>query len=445
MRVETSLLERVNPKRTGTLSTGVLALLALTLLATPPAQAQTPPLDDPFPRLEDPVQWGPFLVSRSFSIDNIGYDNNVFLVSEEEDRPKESDFVVRLGPEIQAQLEFGSRMALTLRDKLTGEFWAEFSDLNSFSNDFEAQYDLLLGRVLLTSEGRWNSSFGRARSESDERTRLRRTNLRQRLIWYTTAKTDVTVSYASLATRYSDEETQFRVDPDGDGTAELVDIGTALNRDTDEVTAEIGWRPRNRTRFLVGYSEREQDFVVDTEGRDAEETRVYVGAQFRPTAYVSGRIEIGRAELETTEQSPVFDYAPYEGTYSDTRVVYRPTGASRFTVQYGQEARFSTYDRNLYYEDTERSIGMEVYLGRWFGVQAGYSLRDLEYPEENTVSEPIGERREDTIDDAYGGLLFRLPRGLQVGIRVGRRVRDSNVRFARDEQNYLETSGSFRF
>jgi hypothetical protein len=423
----------------------VLAILICNTLASSPSLAQVPTRDEPFPQIREARRWGPFYVSRSFAIDNIGYDNNVFLVGEEEDRPTESDFVVRLGPEIQAQLKLGHRMALTLRDKLTGEFWAEFTELNSISNDFEGQYDVLLGPVLLTSQGRWNTSFGRARSESDERTRRRSTNLEQRLIWFITPKTDITVTYEARNIRYSDEESSFLVDPDGDGTAERVDIETALNRDTDETRAELGWRPRNRTRFMIGYSSRDQDFLSDQAGRDADETRVYVGAEFRPSAYISGRVEIGRAELKSTDAATGFDYEPYEGTYSDTSLVYRPTGSTRISLGYEQEARFSTYDRNLYYEFTDQSLSVETYLGNWFGVQGGYSRRDLEYPEPNSISQPLGERREDTIDRYYGGLLFRLPRGLELGIRVGRRIRDSNVPFVRDEQNFLETSGSFRF
>jgi hypothetical protein len=417
--------------------------LLVGILSPATAWGQTPTPDDPFPRIEDARRWGPFFVYRTFSIDNIGYDNNVFLVSEEEDRPKETDFVVRMGPEIEAQLLIGSRMALTLRDKLTGEFWAEFTELNSFSNDFEGQYDLLLGRILLTTRGRWNTSFGRPSSEFDERTRRKQTDLEQRAIWFITPKTDLQVSAEANRTRYSDEESRFLVDPDGDGTGELVTIETALNRDTSEVKAELGWRPRNRTRFLIGYSFQDQDFLSDEAGRDAEETRVYVGAEFRPSAYISGRIEVGRAELESAEQQ--FDYTPYEGTFSDTNLVYRPTGSTRVSLGYAQEARFSTYDRNLYYEYSERQIAIETFPGNWLGFQLGASRRDLEYPEPNTVSQPIGERREDTIDDYYGGILFRLPRGLQLGIRFGRRERDSNVRFARDEQAYVQTTGSFRF
>jgi hypothetical protein len=422
---------------------GGLSLLLVLLLAPMLAEAQTPTVDDPFPTIREARRWGPFFVYRTFSIDNIGYDNNVFLVSEEDDRPKETDFVVRMGPEIQAQLLIGSRMALTLRDKLTGEFWAEFTELNSFSNDFEGQYDILLGRILLTTKGRWNTSFGRPSSEFDDRTRRKRTDLEQRAIWFITPKTDLQVSATVARTRYSDEESRFLIDPDGDGTGQRVTIETALNRDSNEVAAELGWRPRNRTRFLVGYSFEDQDFVSDEAGRDAEEMRVYVGAEFRPSAYISGRIEVGRSELDSSEDR--FEYEPYEGTFSDTNLVYRPTGSTRVSLGYSQEARFSTYDRNLYYEYTQREIAIETFPGNWLGFQLGASRRDLDYPEPNSVSAPIGERRADTIDDYYGGLLFRLPRGLQMGIRVGRRDRDSNVRFARDEQTYLQTTGSFRF
>jgi hypothetical protein len=438
MRLETSLETLL--RRPG-LAGALVACIALA--CTGPAFAQTPTLDEPFPEVRDARRWGPFFVYRTLAIDNIGYDNNVFLVSEEQGVEEESDFVIRLGPEIRAQLLVGSRMALTVRDKLSGEFWRKFTELNSTSNEFDGQYDILLGRVLLTTAGRWNTSFGRPNSEVDERTRRRMTNAGQRAIWFLTPKTDLTVEFENRKTRYSDADFRYLIDPDGDGTAQIVSIETALDRDTDDLSAEFGWRPANRTRFLVGYSKQDQDFVSDEAGRDAEETRVYIGAEFRPSAYLSGRIRVGRAELENVD--PRFTYKPYDGTYSDTDLVYRPTGSTRFTLGYEQEVRFSTYDRNLYYELSDQSFGIETYFGNWLGAQVGVSRQDLEYPEPNTVSAPIGERRSDTIDDYYAGFLFRLPRGVQMGIRFGRRDRDSNVVFARDTQNYVQTTGSFRF
>lgn len=430
-----------------------LAVLALVLLGWGGAAfAQTPTRDDPFPRIEGGRRWGPFLVDLSFRIDNIGYDDNVFLV-EPDDPNRETAYVVQLGPEIRAQTQFGPRVALTIHDKLSGEVFFGVDGINAINNELDGQLDIALGALLLTSKGRTDTTRQRPSSEVDERVRRDLLSFEQTARFFLSSSTDISATFLRDEIEYTDpdQDQRYFIDPDGDGTvvdADGVSIGEALDYTKDEVRGEIGFRPMGRARLFLVYTYREFDFS-EVAQRDSEETRYAGGIEFRPAARLSGRLVLGQATLENTEPGLESKPEPYDDLYGDVRLTYRPTGRARATARYERDAQFSTFERNFYFENELASLELEWYLGSRWGVQAGGTRRKLDWPEPTTISRnengETGFLRSDQIDDVYGGLLFSFRSGLTLGLRFGRRERDSNLISARDEQNYVQTTGSITF
>ena len=120
------------------------------------------------------------------------------------------------------------------------------------------------------------------------------------------------------------------------------------------------------------------------------------------------------------------------------------TGATKITGKVERDVRFSTWENNLYYEYRLRSVNVDSFLGSVWGVQAGWSLRKLDWPEEGTIN-LVGECRHDEIEDTYVGVLVRLPAGVDLGLRFGVRDRTSNIPWAMDRQNYIMTTGRYTF
>jgi len=406
------------------------AALGVILLAlVGPTAAQTPTRNEPFPLILEGRRWGPFLVEPSFAIDNIGYDSNVFLTPP--GVPARSDYVVRLGPELHAQLRLGHRMALTLRDRLQGELFVSTPRLNHADNEFEGQFDTLLGPVLLTAEGQWSTLRFRPNSAEDARSRQDRRNVRFSARLFLGARTDFVVSTERQRLRYSDP------DPGGELIAERLD----RNERVDEL--EIGWRLSSGTRLFGRLRSIDHDFVIDTEGRDARERRSVVGIALRPSSRLDGELRVGRVDLE----SRTGRFHSFSGAISSLSTTYRPTGRSRFRLSGKRDVVFSTFFGNLYFEEEKIELAAETYLGRLFGVQAGLSRSRLDFPETTAqrFENPADTRRLDRISNSYAGILLRLGRETSISVRYGRRVRDSNVVGLDDVQNYVSTSTSFSF
>ncbi|MBP7147041.1 MAG: outer membrane beta-barrel protein [Acidobacteria bacterium] len=438
----------------------VLLAGVFVLAALAPAAAQTPTRDRPFPVIREARRWGPFLVDPSFVIDNIGYDDNVYFAPtnvDDADRPRESDFVVRMGPDIRAQLQFGPRVALTFRDRASGEVFLSHSNLNHLDNTLEGQFDVLLGPLLLTAKGRLLTAEDRPYSELVDRTKREEQGASIGARLFLTPRVDLGGSVGTVDTTYHDPNrfyTIFAPDPDGDGTvAVTTTIDQALDRSRTETQADIGWRPRGRVRLFLAYKEREVDFETNVEGvsRDSREEQQMAGLEFATDAYLSGRLIYGRSELNAVDSAGL--YRPFDGPVSDTELTYRPTGATRIRARYLRDIGFSTYLGNLYFEDTQRRLEMDVYTaGRW-GFQVGASRQNTDYPEPGSYVEGPGNTavidpdafREDEITDYYGGLIFSLRGGLQLGLRYGVRDRDSTDPFAVERQHYITTTGSYSF
>lgn len=408
-------------------------LLMLTGAALPLARAQTPTRSDPFPKIQNGRRFGPFLIDPGFTINNIGYDDNVFLVSDEElrrggRRPRESDYILSLGPDIALQTRLGRRFALTVKDNLTGEIFLKHASLNHADNDIDVQFDALLGPLLFTTSGTANSVRERPNNDSDSRARRRQNAVAQAVRLFLGPSIDLSAKFKRSRLRYTDDDDAA--------------VGERLDRETKETTGELGWRPNRTLRLFARVRRREDDFannaIPGIGMRDAIDRRTVFGVEFRPSSVVSGTVNVGRATLDPTNRARI----PFDGTVGEVSLTYRMTGATRMTLGSTRDVVFSLFDTNVYYRTDQRALEVDCYIGERWGVQAGASRDKLTYPE---FTPSIGAQRRDHIKNLYAGFLLRLTGGLELGLRYGRRSRDSNDPFAVDKQSYVSTTGSFLF
>jgi hypothetical protein len=413
------------------------------------AWGQIPTRTEPFPQLPNARRVGPFLLDPRFTIYNIGYDNNIFLAPENaaeigSARSVESDVVVSFGPSLEGQIRFGQRVALTFKDRLQAEVFLTNSSLNHVDNSLETQFDLLVGPLLLTTTLDDQDSEQRPNSEIDERPQLDLRRLAQTARLFLGAQFDFVAKVSETRYRLSDPN-----DPN---------IGVRLNRDSSEAFVELGWLPRSQLRFFVRRSDRDDDFVLDADDTvlargnvDSEDRRSLFGVELRPRGSISGKIMLGSARMKPTSSFGAL--APFDGSVYDATVAYRPSGRSRLTLEAHREPVFSIAPNNFHFVREGESLSVNWYLGARWGIQAGTDRERLIFPEPYDVrvinsdgsSSLVRIERSDEIDNYYAGALFRMSSGFELGLRVGRRQRDSEDPFARDNQSYVSTTGSYYF
>jgi hypothetical protein len=280
---------------------------------------------------------------------------------------------------------------------------------------------------------------------------------------------DVSASAREVRIRYSNPQRTYTVliPENGDPNVVLaapVPVDQALDRDRLSGRGEIGWRPRGSIRFYLAYERADLDFTYNqltgvsggaafdiAAPRDATGRRWLFGINFNPLARLSGTLEVGKATIEPVD--PDSGYQPFDGPVGVGTLTWRPSGATRVTFSYERDATVSIFENNLYYESTARSLDLEYFFGRRWGVQGGIGRDRLFFPEKSpdVIKFPNGSegegfapgvRRRDTIDDVYVGVMTRIVGNFQIGLRYGVRDRTSNDPFAEDRQPYLVTTGS---
>lgn len=427
--------------------TYLLALAgAVSCLAAAPGVAATPTPDRWFPEMRDATRWGPFLVDPSFSLDNLGYDGNIFLAPRDPKRRAElgvelkSDYIVRLGPEVTAQTRVSERIVVTLHDKAAYEAFLDTSSLNSLSNVFDAQVDVLFGPLLLTSKGAAQNTKWRPNSEQRARVRQRSETLEQTARLFVGPFTDAAAWVRRDTFQFTNPDQLFYGDTDFDGS---LTIGQKLDRTTDTFGAEVGWRPGAAVRLFGRYTRSEATFKFSALRRDSEEKRRMVGVEFRSTTRLTGSAMVGRARLTNKDANTT--YIPFDGTVWQAELAYRPTGTTRLQGRYERQLQYSTYQSNLYFRDIHRAISFETYLGSFWGITAGWDRRTAAYPNPVSILDLVDVLRVDETKDVFAGILLRFRGGLEMTVRAGHRTRDSIDPFAEDDSRYVSTSGNLRF
>lgn len=102
------------------------------LLASPALFAQAiSPLDPPDTARY--LKWGPLWARPGFAITDLGYDSNVYAVTDDSPIPKVGDYFVAVSPRLKGLVLFGHRAFLTFDAGLPVYAYAKESDLDYFN------------------------------------------------------------------------------------------------------------------------------------------------------------------------------------------------------------------------------------------------------------------------------------------------------------------------
>ena len=392
--------------------------LALLLLLTLPvgvsAQSSSPDIEDV--RKNAQLQAGPFYVSPSLLLKELGVDTNVF----NEPDAEKSDFTFTLAPRVDVWVPVARRALFTTRAATDLVWYAKYDTERSVDPQASVRADIFVRRLRLFGEAAHQSSRQRLNYEIDLRSR----HLRN----------DVTVgAEVKVTPRLSIEAAGRRsgIAFDADAVFHGTSLEHALNRTTTSAVLAARHRATPLTTFVAAAEQLRDEFEFSPE-RDSESVRATAGLEFKPRALISGSAMVGFRRF-VPEHQAVPDYT---GLVAHLGLSYRLLGATTFGVSYTRDLQYSFEPFQPYYVLNGVGGSVRQALGSRFDVlvSADRVLHDyrnlLLHPGGGAVL-PLGAR-EDVVLVGAASLGFRLGRDARIGAGVSYQERRSSTASVRN-------------
>jgi len=383
----------------------LFALLAAAAAA--PAAAQTPTPPDPDASV---IRIGPFGISPSFVLREIGRDENVF---NERDNPK-SDFTFTLAP--QAEVVFKPRgMRLAYTTGIEYVYYRKYESERSANQSSSARVDFMLAwfKPYLLASG--TDTRQRLNHEIDARARHHERVYGGGFGIAVGTRLTLGASARTTALRF-DDDTTFRGE----------NLARSFDSDIDTLEGSAGLQLTPFTLVSLAVSREEQRFRLASE-RDSESIRVTPTFAFSPEAVLNGSIAIGyRRFRPRTSALPGFSGFVATATIGTTL-----WNRNRVEMVFGRDIRYSYEQNTPYYLATGGTVTVTTELVGPFDVRGTATRQLLAYRAFRGAERP----GDDTVTGYGGGFGYRLRERLRLGVNAEWARRDSDLASDREYRN----------
>lgn len=374
-------------------------MLAL-VLAPAVALAQGPPPD---PRASARMHVGPFYITPTVQVRNLGIDTNVF---NEFENPK-SDFTYTLAPKVDLWLPVTRRFLLTTRTEAGLVYYKKYADQRSIDPDAFVRGDVLLHRLSVFFENDFRWSKERANLEIDDRVRQR------------TDAARVGVNF-SLTPKLSTEVSLYQSTYDFDASLNslrIINYRSGLKRNERGLRIGLAERLTSKTTLILeGETQRTRfDFAT---GKNADGFRISPGVVFGQRALIEGTAKVGYRRL-----MPLNDNVPsFQGVVASVSLGYTLLGATRLSVETSRDLAYSYEVSQPYFVTTGLGGNIRRQLrGDFDAVLAARRTRQ----NYRVLSDVSSAPRQDVILNYSADFGYRLNRDVRVGLVVAWQRRDS--------------------
>jgi hypothetical protein len=385
-------------------------LFACAFASASPAQAQRGE-DDPVETAK--FHAGPFGLTPTIALANLGVDSNVFNTFED---PKK-DFTFTISPGLDLFFRAGpSRLEVSSRADLV--YFHEYSTERSLDGDFDGRWEIRWNRVTPWVAAGYSSGRQRVGYEIYVRSRRQIEDYAAGLELRVASKTRVAGSAQRTAYSYDADALFF-------GT-HLQDV---LNRETETFGLQYRQSLTVLTTFVV-HGERMRDTFEFSPGRDSGSTRVTAGFDLGDQALVAGRGRVGYRTY-TNVSGAVQDFSGLVASYGVATTV---AGRTRFEVSGSRDVNHSYELAYPYYVLTGVTLTGTPRLSNSWDIQGRVGMQRLAYRAAEGAAGALPDRA-----DSYrlfgGGIGYHLGREVRIGFNVDRQRRTSPVH-SRDYEGY---------
>ena len=358
------------------------------------------PLDPP--DTERYLRWGPFRVRPGLTIPTLGYDNNVFAVTDQtaaaNSAAKVGDYVIALAPRVDGLVLFGHRAFLTFDERLEFYAYASQTELDYFNQFGKARLTVPFRRVGLYGDVGYNRTRDRPYDKQDIRPIRKEYPYGAGLIFKFGWRSDAELGV--FHTRYNAEDPDA-VPPSASCTGLNCFTISELNNQTEEgIRFKARYLAVGRTRLLLEFAQRRINFddqsIAAT--RDGRERRQLIGVDFGLGGRVYGTFRVGHADFTLADPTAT----GFNGPVADIAVGYNFGGSgSHISFTGARDVRYTIFDASPLYTYTGGDLSLVKYFNRFIGAELEAGRAVLSF-----LGDPRDRKDKDT--NATIGLRFRL-------------------------------------
>ena len=366
------------------------------------------------------MRFGPFYVTPTILVKNVGIDTNVFNTVED---PK-SDFTATIGPDVQVFLPIW-RAGLTIDSVTDFVYFHTFTSERSVNTDLHVRGEIPVRRMTLFAENSYVNTRERLGFDIDVRSRRVQNQFE--------VGVDVTLA-RKLSLRVSGR--QLAIEFDADAVFEGTNLAVVLNRDERTAAVSLSYRLTPLTRVVLTGEASETRFRLSPE-RDSDSVSVVPGVEFNPQGLISGSAHVGFRHF-----AGIGAVLPdFTGPVASVDVSYRFLGSTSIGL---------TADRNVYYsfELAEPYYVAASYGGSFrrqvigrFGVTVAVQQSKYRYRKLVADTQQDSTRRTDTIRNYSVSLGYRPNLGASLNVGVSYWQRRSNQLGSRSYQGFRIGTG----
>lgn len=388
----------------------LLLIALLTIAAVVPASAQvTPPPDPDVPV----IQVGPFGISPTVMLRDVGRDENVF---NERDNPK-SDFTFTLVP--RAEVIFrprNLRIAYTAATEYV--YFRQYKSERATNVSSAVRADVTLGWFTPYVLASGTNTRQRLNDEIDLRARHR-----ERVYgagFGIKVGTRLTLGGSGRTTRLRfDEAIDFRGE----------DLARSFDSDLQAIEGSAGLQLTPFTQVSLVVSREQQRFEIARE-RDSDSIRITPTFHFSPEAVLNGSIAIGYRRFNPRAST----LPAYSGFVATATVGTTLFNRNRVEMVFGRDIRYSYEQDTPYYLATGGTVTVTTQLVGPFDVRGTGTRQVLAYRanRDTSLAEQPGD---DTITRYGGGVGYRIRERVRIGLNAEWLRRDSQLSLDREYRN----------
>lgn len=351
------------------------------------------------------VQVGPFNLTPSVAVTNLGIDTNVF---NEFDDPKR-DFTFTLSPRVDTVLRV-RRAWLRVAAATNFVYFQQYSSERSADPMLDGRFEVRGARFTPWIAGGFTSTRQRYGYEIDMRfprvTKEASAGIDARL----TGRTTVTLG--ARRTAYEHDE-------------DAVLLGTSLHEILDRRSSTFGVEVRYRLRpltTLVVSTEGARDRFMFLASRDTNSTRLDAGFDLMPFALISGRGRVGyRTLVSDSGASP-----EYAGLVASVAAGSTVKGRTRVDVTALRDVSYSFESVYPYFVHTGATLTITPRVTQRWDTQWRAGGHRLAYRAVQDVPDLLA-RRVDRVSTIGGGVGYLVGREIRIGFNMDRERRESPV------------------